>query len=72
MADSAAIVAEPLHVSRHAEPIHDDQSIPSAAKPAAGLRDQHDDDTQWLAAKQPIHESDVAVATAIAIQLQYK
>ena len=69
MADSAAIVAEPLHVSRHAEPIHDDQSIPSAA---VAIWDQHDDDAQWLAAKQPIHESDVAVATAVAIQLQYK
>ena len=71
MADSAAIVADSLHVSRHVEPIHDDQSIPSVAKPAA-LRNQYDDDAQWIAAKQPIHESDVAVATAIAIQLQYK
>jgi len=68
VADSAAIVAEPLHVSRHAEPIHDDQSIPSAV----ALRYQYDDDAQWIAAKQPIHESDVAVATAIAIQLQHK
>ena len=68
MADSAAIVAEPLHVSWYVEPIHDDQSIPSAA----ALRNQHDDDAQWLAAKQSIHESDVAVATAVAIQLQYK
>jgi len=69
VADSAAIVAEPHHVSRHVEPVHDDQLIPSAA----ALWYQHDDDAQWLVAKQqPFHESDLAVATAIAIQLQYK
>ena len=70
MADSE-LVAEPLHVCQHVEPVHDDQSLPSVA---AALRYQHDDDAQWLAGKQPLHESDVAVVAAItaAIQLQYK
>ena len=67
MADSA-LVAEPLHVCRHVEPVHEDQSIPSAG---AALWYQHDD-AQWLAAKQPLHESNVAVVAATAIQLQYQ
>jgi hypothetical protein len=71
VADSE-LVAEPLHVCRHVEPVHDDQPIPSAATAIAALRYQHDDDAEWLAAKQPLHESDVATAAITAIQLQYK
>jgi hypothetical protein len=69
VADSE-LVAEPLHVCRHVEPVHDDQPIPSAA--VAALWHQHDDDAQWLAGKQPLHESNVAVVAATAIQLQYQ